>query len=216
VSTAGRARSERGAERNARIWQAAAAAFAHDGYERTTLQAIAHRAGVSVGLLYRYAPSKEALFAAAFERVAQVALTRLADQLASAADVDAQLRVGEAWLADELTDGQWPAMVRQAWLAADTSTPIRCALERQTRDLDELATTWAHHAFEDDPARGHDAESLALVARLLLDGAIGHVTERRSRGQESVVARAAATLLRTALVGVAGRHQHRPPSPARD
>lgn len=84
------------------------------------MQAIAHRAGVSVGLLYRYAPSKEALFAAALERVAQVA--RLADQLASGADVDAQSRVGEGWLADELTDGQWPAMVRQAWLAADTST----------------------------------------------------------------------------------------------
>ncbi len=180
------------------------------------MQAIAGRAGLSVGLLYRYAPSKEALFAAAFERVAQAAFERLTDQLESAADVDAQLRVGEAWLAGELTDGQWPAMARHAWLAAVTSTPIRSALERQARDLDELATTWAHRAFEGDPARNLDAEVLAQAARLLLDGAIGHVTERRSRGQESVVARAAGSLLRSALVGAAGRDQHRSPLPARD
>ena len=180
------------------------------------MQAIAGRAGLSVGLLYRYAPSKEALFAAAFERVAHEAFKRLADQLESAADVDAQLRVGEAWLADELTAGRWPAMARQAWLAAVSSPPIRCALERQARDLDELATTWAHRAFEGDPTRNLDAESLAQAARMLLGGAIGHVTERRSRGQEWVVARAAASLLRSALVGAAGPDQPRPPLAGRD
>lgn len=208
-------RGQRAAERNARIWQAAAAIFARDGYERTTMQAIASRAELSVGLLYRYAPSKEALFAASFERVAQAAFKRLGDQLESAGGVDAELRVGQAWLGDELAHGQWPAMTRQAWLVADASPPIGDALERPARDLDELATSWAHRAVGGDPTRTLDAQSLAQAARLLLDGAIGHVTERRSPGQEWAVARAAAALLRTALVGAAGHDPHRPPVPGR-
>jgi len=213
MSAAGGGRSERGADRDIGISHAAAAAFARDGYEGTTMQAIADRAGVSVGLLYRCAPSKEALFAAAFERVARSALRRLTDRLEPAPDVDAQLRVGAAWLAEELADGEWPAMARQAWMAADSSPPIRCALERQARDLDELATTWAQQALDGDPAETRDAESLAQAARLLLDGAIGHVSERRSRGQEWVVAHAAAALLRLALLGATrpGRDPSTPP-----
>lgn len=216
MAMAGPRGGQRVVERNPRIWQAAAAAFARDGYERTTMQAIARRAELSVGLLYRYAPSKEVLFAASFERVAQAAFERLGDQLESAGGVDAELRVGQAWLGDELADGQWPAMTRQAWLVADASPPIRDALERQARHLDELATNWAHRAVGADPTRNLDAESLARAAHMLLDGAIGHVTERTSRGQAWLVARAAAAMLRSALVGSAGPDPHRPPVPGRD
>jgi len=55
----------------ARILTAAADAFASGGYEATSMQAIAARAGVSVGLLYRHWASKEALFAAALVRTMQ-------------------------------------------------------------------------------------------------------------------------------------------------
>ncbi len=44
---------------------AAAEAFAELGYAATSMAAIAERAGSSVGNLYKYFPSKEALFAAA-------------------------------------------------------------------------------------------------------------------------------------------------------
>jgi AcrR family transcriptional regulator len=47
------------------IVSAATALFAADGYDATSVAAVAERAGVSTGNVYRYFPSKEALFAAA-------------------------------------------------------------------------------------------------------------------------------------------------------
>jgi len=53
------------AEVRARIVEAAASAFAADGYGGTTIGAVAARAGVSTGNVYRYFEGKEQLFAAA-------------------------------------------------------------------------------------------------------------------------------------------------------
>lgn len=50
------------------IVDAAAMAFALAGYQRTQMVDIASRAGVALGTLYRYAESKEELFAAALAR----------------------------------------------------------------------------------------------------------------------------------------------------
>lgn len=50
------------------ITEAAARVFATEGLERSTIARIAKVAGVSVGSLYQYFPSKEALIVAVFER----------------------------------------------------------------------------------------------------------------------------------------------------
>jgi AcrR family transcriptional regulator len=50
------------------ILKAAAASFARDGYARTTTNHIAERAGVSVGSLYQYFPSKDAILGALYQR----------------------------------------------------------------------------------------------------------------------------------------------------
>jgi AcrR family transcriptional regulator len=50
------------------IAEAAARVFAAEGLERSTIAHIAKVAGVSVGSLYQYFPSKEALVVAVFER----------------------------------------------------------------------------------------------------------------------------------------------------
>ncbi len=47
------------------------------GLERTTVQTIAHRAGVSVGSLYQYFPSKEAIVDACAERAMRRSVARL-------------------------------------------------------------------------------------------------------------------------------------------
>jgi len=52
-------------EVRARIVEGAAAAFAADGYAGTTIGAVAARARVSTGNVYRYFEGKEELFAAA-------------------------------------------------------------------------------------------------------------------------------------------------------
>lgn len=182
----------------ARILAAAAAAFASRGYAATTMKAIAIRAGMSVGLLYRYSASKEALFVTAFERTTEAALARLVAGRAPAADAGTRLQAGEAWLADQLAGAAWPALRRQAWAASATNPRIRRATRRQARILDSLAADWAGQAAGESPIALR-AEQLALAARMLLDGAIAHDAEQRAPGQAAALARAAAAVLRSAL-----------------
>src|SRR5262245_50184837 len=55
------------ARRRSEILAAAAATFADTGFAATDVQVIADRVGVSKGTIYRYYPTKEALFLAAVE-----------------------------------------------------------------------------------------------------------------------------------------------------
>ena len=50
------------------IYQAAAQVFSKKGYEGTTTDLIAERAGVSIGTLYQYFPSKDAILLGLFEQ----------------------------------------------------------------------------------------------------------------------------------------------------
>ncbi|OJH38522.1 TetR/AcrR family transcriptional regulator [Cystobacter ferrugineus] len=63
------------------ILEAAAHVLVSSGYEGTTTKQVAERAGVSIGSLYQYFPSKEALVAMLVERLHQRVLGILADKL---------------------------------------------------------------------------------------------------------------------------------------
>jgi AcrR family transcriptional regulator len=54
-------RTAQGAAARHRLYEVALKLFARRGYETTTLRDVANEAGVSVGLLYRYFPSKRAI-----------------------------------------------------------------------------------------------------------------------------------------------------------
>jgi AcrR family transcriptional regulator len=69
-------RQARGRQRIADILDAALALFAEHGYERTSTNAIAARAGISPGSLYQFFPNKEA--------IAEALATRLAEQMRAA------------------------------------------------------------------------------------------------------------------------------------
>lgn len=58
----------RGKQRVAELLDAALALFAEKGYEAATMTEIAQRAGASIGSLYQFFPSKEALAEALFNR----------------------------------------------------------------------------------------------------------------------------------------------------
>jgi AcrR family transcriptional regulator len=59
------------AESRARILEHALEQFAANGYDRTTIRAIAKSAGISQGLIYNYFASKDALLRAIFEQSMQ-------------------------------------------------------------------------------------------------------------------------------------------------
>jgi AcrR family transcriptional regulator len=67
----GRPRGEtaEGAAAKRRLYEAAIGLMARKGYESTTLRDVAKEAGVSVGLLYRYFPSKRAVIVALYEEL---------------------------------------------------------------------------------------------------------------------------------------------------
>ncbi len=63
------------------ILEAAARLFAGDGLERITTNQIAELAGVSVGSLYQYFPSKEAILGELIDRHAEQTMARLSSAL---------------------------------------------------------------------------------------------------------------------------------------
>jgi AcrR family transcriptional regulator len=68
------------------IVAATARVLVKDGYEALSTNRVAERAGVSVGSLYQYFPSKEALVVAVMERHIERMTGELGDRLAAMAD----------------------------------------------------------------------------------------------------------------------------------
>lgn len=79
--------TERTEQRKAQAREAILAAaldqLAEGGYASATVQAVAARAGVATGTVYRHFPSKAELFAEAFRRASQVEMDVFADATAS-------------------------------------------------------------------------------------------------------------------------------------
>ena len=68
-----------GAAAKARLYATAIGLIAERGYEATTLRDIAKQAGVSVGLLYRYFPSKQAVVIALYDELSAEFARRTVD-----------------------------------------------------------------------------------------------------------------------------------------
>lgn len=98
TQTAKTPRRARGKLRVAALLEASSIVFAEKGYEAATMTEIAQRAGASIGSLYQFFPSKEALA----ETLANRYLARMAQELEDIAARVAGLR--PARLADLLVD----------------------------------------------------------------------------------------------------------------
>jgi AcrR family transcriptional regulator len=70
------------------LLDAAASAFAEGGYERTTMDEVAFRAGVTRLIVYRHFDSKESLFKAVLERAAHGLASCVSEHLAEGPTVD--------------------------------------------------------------------------------------------------------------------------------
>ena len=93
---------ERGRLRVAALLDAAVALFKEQGYEATTMTAIAAQAGASIGSLYQYFPTKE--------QIADAVLTQHADALYERMQALADASPG--WPGAELPERVFPALVQ--------------------------------------------------------------------------------------------------------
>jgi len=164
-----RLKPETQAARRGHILDAAEICFARTGFHRATMQDIATAAGVSLGALYVYFASKEALIAGIAERDRakfQADLARLAD----APDLVAALgRLGEHYTVEEPHHKQ----VLCIEIGAEaTRNPAVSEIYRNTdRDVrDGLAQLFARAAAAGRIAPQADPATLALVVGVLGDG----------------------------------------------
>src|SRR5918998_1114204 len=72
-------RTPQGAAARDRLYATSIQMIATRGYEATTLRDIAKEAGVSVGLLYRYFPSKQAVVVALYDELSSEYARQAAD-----------------------------------------------------------------------------------------------------------------------------------------
>ncbi len=182
-----------------RILDGASRAFAASGFHGTVMPAIATEAGVSVGLIYRYFPSKEELFLAVCARETDAKLDELAGILGRIRDPATRLGAAIDQFIASL-DGSWGSIIIHAWAEADRNPRVRDMLQRLFDQQRGFAAQFVREAVARGEAPAElDVEAVALGAGLLLHGAIAYQAERGSLFDGDAVGRAIATVLGASL-----------------
>jgi AcrR family transcriptional regulator len=156
-----------------RILEGGRRAFIAGGFRGTSVPSIAAEAGVSVGLIYRYFPSKEELFLELCLSGTPDELGELAAAIAPIEDPVERLRVAIDSYFEAMTNVIGASLVLQALAAAESDERIRVALRRRGDDLRGFASGF----IRDSVARGElepdaDADEIAGYTTMLLDGAL--------------------------------------------
>ena len=181
-----RTEAKRAATR-ARILDAALAELAQSGYARAGMQAIAARAGIATGGLYRYFPSKAALFAEVFRRGSEREL-RIVEEATRADGRPAAERVGagvEAFARRAL------AARRRAY--AFIAEPVDPAVEEERLAFRRAIRDRLRAVLDEGVAAGelaaHDTETAAAaVVGALGEALVGPLSPRGGGGEAMIAA----------------------------
>lgn len=114
---------EEGLDRRHQFLNAAQACFSRRGFHQTTIQDISDEAGVSVGLLYRYFPSKDAVI----EAMAEAHKGRIAETLERAREAGSLREALEAFFLDAGKDVEGcarPALVVDLFAEASRNSRV--------------------------------------------------------------------------------------------
>jgi len=154
-------------------------AFIAGGFRGTSVPSIAAEAGVSVGLIYRYFPSKEELFLELCISGTPAELEELAEHLAPIDDPVERLTVAIDSYFDALLQAIGAPLVLQALAAAPADERIRTALRRRGDDLRGFSAAFVRDAIVrgELPAEA-DVDEIAAATTMLLDGALVAVAEQ--------------------------------------
>jgi AcrR family transcriptional regulator len=147
-------RQERARATNEAILEATAHILVERGWARLTTNHVAERAGVSIGSVYQYFPSKDALVAALVDRHVDRITSIVATEMARAVDLpfaEATTRIVTAIVRAQLVEPalnraileQVPRVGRLARIRAvdtDFEALLRAALDARARELDVTDT----------------------------------------------------------------------------
>jgi len=182
------------------IMAGAERAFSASGFRGTSVPEIAAEAAVSVGLIYRYFPSKEELFLSVCQASTEAQLNELAASLALIEDPRERLRSVSSHFVASLTDKGWGAIVVHALAEADRNPRLRDMLQRLFDQQRGFAAIFIREAIaRGEAAPDLDVDALSLGAGMLLHGAIVHQAERGAGFEPALVERAIVSLLGATL-----------------
>jgi len=156
-----RATAEHAAEVRQRIMEGADRAFRDAGFRGTSIPDIAGAAGVSVGLIYRYFPSKEELFLSVCQLRTDTQLNELAGALGAIADPTERLQAGIEYFVRSLVEQGWGSIVIHALAEADRNPRLRDMLVRLTEQERGFAAMFLREAI----ARGEASTEVGLPRR---------------------------------------------------
>jgi len=172
-----RRKPEHADQMHARIVKGAEQAILHAGYRGATVDDIAAAAGVSVGLLYRYFGSKEALFLSVCRGITDEALRSLAASLRDVDDPHERLRLAIEAFVRSLAQESWGKLIASAWLEADSSPDLRALVLERFEQLRAFAADFLADAVaRGDTRPDADVERLSLATAVLLEGVIARRT----------------------------------------
>jgi AcrR family transcriptional regulator len=202
-ATMPRRSAEHAAAVREQILEGARRAFVAGGYRGTNVPKIAAEADVSVGLIYRYFPSKEELFLELCLAGTPDELRDLAQRIAPIDDPLERLGVAIDSYFDALLDIIGAPLVLQALAAAPADERVRVALRRRGDDLRGFSAGFIRDAI----ARGEiepdaDVDRLARQISLLLDGALVAVAEQG----DALDRREVCDLVVASIAAVSGLH----------
>jgi AcrR family transcriptional regulator len=182
-----------------RILEGAGQAFGDLGFRGANMPAIAAKAGVSVGLIYRYFESKEELFLAVCSQKTEATLDELARILAGIPDPHDRLRAAIEQFVASLEEN-WGAIVVHAWAESDRNPRVRDLLQRMFDNQRGFAAMFIREAIARGEApRDLDVDAVSLAAALLLHGTIAYQAERGASFNGSAVGRAIVEVLGSLL-----------------
>ncbi|KQQ27094.1 transcriptional regulator [Methylobacterium sp. Leaf123] len=183
-------------ETHRRVTEAALGLFASQGYEATTLDAIAEAAGIARRTFFHYFASKEAILAAWQSDLPEVFRDALLNEPIDQSPLDAVLRV-HLKLAAHYDDGQ--AIVIDRIIRSNAQ--LRAGNQAKYLHLEQV-TAEALHRLWPEPERRNALRMVAMVSVGALRLAIERWSEGEGRPPLTAHLRDAFADLRTALSGV--------------
>lgn len=153
------------------ILEAAIAVFSQGGFDASSMDMVAERAGASKRTVYNYFPSKDALLAAIADRFARE-MRELKDiAYEPMASLEAQLGRFVAAEIEVVRNERWMGMVRLLVAAFTRSPDLARATISRTQVKGDPLVEWVSSAVRDGKLAAPVPELAAAVFRAMLGGA---------------------------------------------
>ncbi len=156
-----------------RILEGAARAFSVSGFQGTSVPDIAAEVGVSVGLLYRYFPSKADLFTAICMSETDSVIAALNRQLSEIANPTERLRAGVGYYLNEMLSKQGAGLILGALAEAPANQEVRDVMRLRSDTIRNFV-----RRYLEDGVRAGEAPSTTPIEdfteaiAMMLDGVV--------------------------------------------